>query len=66
MIEEMNTIYALKCQQKCELRRECVAFSYTPGDTDNNCVLYEGGPYTHGDRDAKSICYIMTKGSTAY
>ena len=53
----------IQCYEKCQAipNDECVAFAYTPTDS-QPCDLYRGGPYTTGSGASGSSCYLMPIG----
>ena len=60
-IKPVTASNVFKCKQQCLVTGGCVAFSYSK-ETKDNCILYEGGPYTHGNDRSDTTCYIMPKG----
>ena len=61
LIKQDATVSALKCHQDCQASYACVAFSFST-DLQRGCVLYGGGPYTHGNGRQNSKCYIVYSG----
>ena len=63
-IEPVTANNVSKCKQECLDTTGCVAFSYA-NETTYNCILYEDGPYTHGNGKSETTCYIIPKGKLA-
>ena len=57
-IESVTVSTYIECEQVCRGNTKCVAFSYK-ANVNNNCNLYEGGPYTYGDGRTGTACYIL-------
>ena len=55
----MQTSSVSKCQEECAANDSCVAFAY---HDNNDCPLYQNGPYTYGDGTETAKCYIMPPG----
>ena len=57
-----------ECKEKCDSSEECVALAHQhPTDTSRyNCILYKGGPYTSGNGQIDTTCYIVKEGKLCY
>ena len=62
LIGDFPTANIGSCYQKCKDTEGCVAFAFTPENTDN-CDLYRGGPYTRGSGRAGSQCFPLEPGT---
>ena len=58
----VQTKNVLECYQTCKGVSSCAAFAFTPS-SDENCDLYDGGPYTKGSGIAGSKCFIIVPGT---
>ena len=67
-IKVFTVTNTLECQRHCIDNTGCTAFSYQNHINKRyveNCNLYEGGPYTYGNGQADTTCYII-KGKPGY
>ena len=54
-----------ECEEKCRKMSMCVAFSLDLPTVNDNCNLYKGGPYTHGNGKTGTLCYILPENVTS-
>ena len=50
-----------ECYTLCAGEVNCTAFALKDDAENDNCFLYENGPYTYGTGTSGFTCYIMGK-----
>ena len=60
----INASSPTKCHGLCKSNSSCTAFVFGSDDEPENCFLYQGGPYVHGeDVGYNQTCYSMSTGN---
>ena len=57
VIDQINDVSLDRCMSKCGFTDKCVAFAYL--ELKKVCLLYRGGPYTHGTDNQTMKCYVL-------
>ena len=61
-LHSLHTTNDKECAKKCNDTSGCTAFSYEYNNDGEQCTLYRGGPYKHGNGRPNTKCYLMPKG----
>ena len=56
------------CKKNCLDTSGCSAFTYKVRLTGNECILFQGGPYTKGSKRSRKTakCYVLKYGKISF